>query len=444
MTEVTGATGMQIGSTYPTITPSAVPGIALAHAEAGDALYLHGPSGTGKSDVLAALCFDTGTKEMAWGQWAAATGKALPSPLPDLELVHLVLPQLSAEDFVGVPFHRRMADENGLENRITVCAPMDYFMGDAPKVLFLDEVSAAEIRTMKVLLQIINERKIAGKKMVPGTVVVMAGNRAEDRAAVKQVPFTLGNRAAHYEMVVSAEDWLAWARDKDVPGPFLAYVYQHGENALHNYKQNSSSLAQLTPRSFFKAALAWDNYRRRRLAQTKDGVLTEADQEWLDAIVLSKIGSEDGIKLNNFLKLRDQLPSWEEIVQNPDKAKLPLPGDLSTMYYLMGLFIDRLSRRDIADAELVPVVRYWDRAVAGSSDTVDASAWVIDSVFVRRKESEGVTEPGKFGMPKGKAKGNPEMNFRFRLAQEIVKYPLLKGKLQHFIASAQESRVWAQ
>lgn len=439
------------GSLYPTIIPREVPKVVRSLARVYDSLFLHGGSGVGKSDILGTLCSDVGLKKIAWDQFSQTTGEPIPPSFPDLELVHLVLPQLDSEDFVGVPFHRRILEAAApalegappREERVTAYAPMEHFVGHSPKILLLDEVPAAEIRTMKVLLQIVNERKIAGKSLTPGTVSVMAGNRQSDRAANKQVPFTLGNRASHRELITDASDWLVWASHMEmIPWPFLAYVRQHREGALHNFSQSNPSLAQLTPRSYAKAAMGWASFEQECLAESGSGVLTEEDVNGLAAGILSKIGSVDGAKLNAFLRLHGELPTWEEIVETPLDAKLPQRGDISTMYYLIGLLIDRFSAKDISDKALDGAVAYWNRAMTQNPDSVDASAWLMDSLFLNK--GNGAPDAPAKAKIKSKTKPSLEGNISFRLASRIMTYPAMKAKLSHFIEAAQAGGVWTK
>lgn len=427
---------------HPLIFPSDVPSVVRAHARAMDSVLLWAGAGVGKSDILGDLCRDAVTKRLAWTQWAAATGKPIPEILPDLEFVPLVLSQITTDEFLGVPWHLRGQDAAGRETRITVPAPMSYFVGDGPKLILLDEVTAADPRMMKAILQIVNDRKVSGVPLAPGTIVVLAANRAQDRAGVKQLLFTLGNRLAHYELGVSVADWIKWATRNGIPAPFIAYVLQHSDpnggqvKAIHNYDIGNPSPAQLTPRSFAKAALAWAAYDSEipflSEAQAAPAMVEIAKER----IVLSRVGSVDGHKINAFLRLRDQIPAWEEILASPEEAKLPAAGSISTVYYLMSLFVDRLGAKSapITDQDLASVVTYWDRVMDARPESVDASAWALDMLIVQGAASE----------PAKKTKGPVDGGNGFRLAREIRNRPRMAEILKHFVQASQQSGVWAK
>jgi hypothetical protein len=286
-----------------------------------------------------------------------------------------------------------------------------------PVILFLDEVSSAEVRVQKVLLQIVNERKIANVALTPGTIVVLAGNRTQDRAAVKTVPFTLGNRAAHFEMIVSAEAWLDWGSANGLPGAFLAYVRQHGVAALHSYDPLNPSLAQLTPRSLEAAA-------RCHQAGLDHGL----SRELLESLILANIGQEHGLKLAAYLRLRDQVPSWEDIVTK-ESAKLPNAGDLSAVYYTMGLLVDRCGDDHITDGPLAAGINYLARIVQGNPYAVDAAAWAVDAMI---RKADGRTQAVATSPRAGKS-------HRLRLISEMVRHDILADRLRHFLTLANQN-----
>lgn len=368
---------------YPEITPSRVAGILRVLAVTGRALFLIGASGIGKSDIGNSMGMDAQLKKIAWGQWSSETGNPVPPGdcLPDLEVIHLTLPQHEAEDFLGVPFHRILEGKG--EERVTCWAPAEALRKNVPVILFLDEVNAAELRVQKVLLQIVNERKIASIPLSPGTVIVMAGNRAEDRASVKSMPFTLGNRSAIATMVVSDEDWLQWAETHGIPAIFRAYVRMRGVKALHNYDSQNPSLAQLTPRSYVAAALAYDEACRQGL--------DELDKEDL---IKMNIGEADGTDLCTYLKYHEEMPSWQEILGDSNQASLP-GKDISKIYYLSAFLIDRLCRDAKPDqVAMAAGMRYLERMIESNPDAMDAASMVMDALLPAQPETRGRGKDG--------------------------------------------------
>lgn len=318
--------------------------------------------------------------EAAWiDEVAALHGKGI-LEFPDLAMVHLTIPQHEPEDFLGVPRHKRVAGSGTDDDMVTAWAPVEAFRSPLPFVLFLDEVSAAETRTQKVLLQLVQERKIANVKLAEGTIVLLAGNLAEDRAALKSVPFPLGNRCAHYQMRVSSKSWIKWAEPEGISAIFRAYVEERKESALHGYKAEDPSLAQLTPRSLAGAAQAW-----------QAGVELGFEAEELEDLVCANIGNGSGRDLLSYLRLSEKLPKWNELSTSPDAAGLPQKGDLSMTYYAMGMILDNVRDLSLDKKAGENAFKWVQRVVIANPFTVDAVAWMLSEIVKGRQK--GMPEP---------------------------------------------------
>jgi hypothetical protein len=229
---------------------------------------------------------------------------------------------------------------------------------------------------------LVNERKIANVSLPPGTVVIMATNRAEDRAALKAMPFPLANRALHLELGVSAPDWLLWAEEHGIHAAFQAFVREHQEAALWGYDPDDPSDAQLTPRSFARAAMV--------VGEAMD-TLGMDDLE-MEEEIYGRIGKGKGIQLVTFLKLRDVLPSWEEITKVGGKAKLPAQGDLSQSYYVASMLLENFKRKVEPD-KLTNAMAYLQAIIEKRPEAVDAVGWVCAEVANRASgEAKGMTQ----------------------------------------------------
>jgi hypothetical protein len=370
---------------YPGVTHRELFSKIRTLAKSGRALFLHGAPGIGKSEGLIAAGADPGIKQIAWSKWGAGKGifvsedlvkaawEAMGLPfepeLPNLEVIQLTIPQMESEDFTGAPFHKWL-DKDGNE-RATVWAPSEFLRHPYPVIMFLDEVSSADVRVQKVLLQIVQERKVFNVSLADGTIVVMAGNRAEDRAAVKTVPFPLGNRASHWTMQVDHESWEDWAKTrKDIPACFMGWVHNKKEEALLNFDPENESLAQLTPRSFYAAA---NDY----FYGMEDGL------EWdeIRDLIHSEIGTVDGLALCAYLQLRNELPSWDEIVRQGAKAKLPGRGHVDRVYYVVSIMLDHFRRMKEYSKDVDPVLAYVGALAKDAPDAVDALAWMFNELL---------------------------------------------------------------
>ena len=152
-----------------------------------------------------------------WGQ--PGIGKsALVQEFADqvgLPCVSLLGSQLAPEDLIGVP--------QIIDGKSRFCPPR-MIAREEPYCLFLDELNACSHEVQKAFYSLIHERRI-GEYMLPsGSVVVGAGNRAQDSAIVKPMSSALINRMVHIHLKVSHRDWLEWASAHDIHMLIIEYI----------------------------------------------------------------------------------------------------------------------------------------------------------------------------------------------------------------------------
>jgi hypothetical protein len=155
-------------------------------------VFIWGPPGIGKSALVQ--------------QFAAELG---------LPCVSLLGSQLAPEDLIGVP--------QIVDGTSRFCPPRMIARPD-PYCLFLDELNACSHEVQKAFYSLIHERRIGEYLLPPGSIVIGAGNRAQDSAIVKPMSSALMNRMIHVHLRVSAREWLDWAGAAGIHGWVLEYV----------------------------------------------------------------------------------------------------------------------------------------------------------------------------------------------------------------------------
>lgn len=155
-------------------------------------VFIWGPPGIGKSALVEQFARDVG-----------------------LDCVSLLGSQLAPEDLIGVP--------QIVDGRSVFCPPR-MIARDEPYLLFVDELNACSFEVQKAFYSLINDRRLGEYRLPPGSIVVGAGNRAQDQAIVKPMSSALMNRMLHVELKPTARDWLDWAYAEGIHEWVIKYI----------------------------------------------------------------------------------------------------------------------------------------------------------------------------------------------------------------------------
>ena len=181
-------------------------------------IFLWGPPGIGKSDVVAEIARDMGAL-----------------------LIDLRLGQMDPTDIRGIPFYNK---ELG---KMDWAPPIDLPDAETASqypyvVLFMDEMNSAPPAVQSAAYQLVLNRRVGKYRLPDNVVMVAAGNRESDKGVTYRMPTPLSNRFVHSEMKVDFPSWQEWAIKnqihKDVVG-FLTFAKQD----LYDFDAKSSSRA---------------------------------------------------------------------------------------------------------------------------------------------------------------------------------------------------------
>ena len=204
-------------------------------------------------------------------------------------------------------------------------------------VLFVDELPNASKATQNALLQLILDKKIGTYVLPPQTVIIAAGNRAVDRAAVNEMPTPVKNRFAHYLLEPNVDDWAAWALRKGVDPTLIGFIRWRPE--LLN-KPDSKENAFPTPRS-------WEMLNRKLASMSND-----KESQVLGAA--SVVG--DGVA-GEFITYRDVetlMPDIEQVLQHPGTTSVPTES--SVLYATCGALASKAN-----DTTFAAILKYAGR-----------------------------------------------------------------------------------
>ena len=245
-------------------------------------VFIWGAPGIGKSDIVQ--------------QFADSLG---------MECVSLLGSQLAPEDIIGIP---------RINGETSEFLPPKMIARNEPYVLFLDELNACSQEVQKAFYSLIYEKRIGEYHLPVGSVVIGAGNRAQDSAIVKTMSSALMNRMLHVQMKVNANEWLAWAYENGIHPWVTGYITQRPDHLFTEPPKTEEPFS--TPRSWHMLSDALKEYHAGE-KELGDNVLRtlvygciSAKHAGLFIAYTKQAGSR--YKLEAILKGEDKWPSGPE------------------------------------------------------------------------------------------------------------------------------------
>ena len=156
-----------------------------------------------------------------------------------LPCVSLLGSQLAPEDIIGIP---------QIKGDTSEFLPPKMIARKEPYVLFLDELNACSQEVQKAFYSLIHERRIGEYYLPKGSIVIGAGNRAQDGAIVKTMSSALINRMFHVQMKADPKEWLQWAYENNIHPWVIDYITQRPDHLFTEPPKTEEPYS--TPRSW--------------------------------------------------------------------------------------------------------------------------------------------------------------------------------------------------
>lgn len=166
-----------------------------------------------------------------------------------MECVSLLGSQLAPEDIIGVPQIR--------DGYSQFCPPRTIARQE-PYVLFLDELNACSSEVQKAFYSLIHERRIGEYHLPDGSIVVGAGNRAQDNAITRPMSSALINRMFHVELTASPRLWLEWAAQAGIEPCVYDYIRSRPDHLWSKPPKSEEPFS--TPRAWHMLSDAIQSY----------------------------------------------------------------------------------------------------------------------------------------------------------------------------------------
>ena len=242
-----------------------------------------------------------------------------------LSCISMLGSQLAPEDIIGVP--------QIIDGKSVFCPPR-MIARDEPYCLFLDELNACSQEVQKAFYSLIHDRRIGEYFLPEGSIIIGAGNRAQDNAIVKPMSSALINRMFHVELIASHRDWLEWAGQNGIHPLIIEYI---GLRPDHLWRQPPKTEEPFsTPRSWHILSDAMTSYG--------EGI----SEKQLEILASGCLSPHHSTQFRAFIKQVRNRYALSSIINGEQKWPHK-PEDRDTLYFLAQSFKAQLIKELPAD-----------------------------------------------------------------------------------------------
>jgi len=237
-------------------------------------------------------------------------------------------------------------------------------------IALFDDMPACEERVFAALYRIFQQREVGGRKIRDNVLLCATGNRVEDRAGAQELPTALANRFIHFTLRVDNNEWRQWAMKNDIVEEIVAFI-RTKPDALHDFKPNEGFMAFPTPRSVAKAsdlvhAIGYNN--EEDLSVALEGC---CGQGWSTSFMA-------------FQKVRYKLVPPDEIVKDPEKARVPDSSEVDVTFATMTSLVYYL-RSHLGEKEVINGL-HWSTRLPQREMGISLAHDIMTNVILEMKD----------------------------------------------------------
>lgn len=235
----------------------------------------------------------------------------------------------------------------------------------APKhgILFLDEFRQSPHDVQKPSAELLLNGRVNESELPITWIVIGASNREKDRSGVQRELMFVSNRRCLIRITPDLESWVDWAETRgNVCWQSIAFA-KHRPGLVFTDEIPQDGGPFCTPRSFVKMS--------RLVDELPMNLFTEAAAGY--------VGEGVAAEFCSFLRVVDELPSFDEIIADPEGCKLPSREKPDAQYATMQMIAHRVD-----GATAAPAFTYLKRMpqefqVAGLRSTLKRQPTVLNN-----------------------------------------------------------------
>jgi hypothetical protein len=182
-------------------------------------------------------------------------------------------------------------------------------------LLVLEEFDKANVEVKKAAAPVIMYGGVGGHFLHEGIGRIILSNHGDEgrQGSTKDLDFVI-NRKITLHATQTIEGWGKWALKNGIHPIFVAFAEEHVETVFGGILPEKQG-PFCTPRSL----VALESVAKRGMMDVDGNIL---DMEGFTETATGAIGGPATKDLITYLKFKDDVPNWDEIVANPGKAKV--------------------------------------------------------------------------------------------------------------------------
>lgn len=195
----------------------------------------------------------------------------------------------------------------------------------------MGEVTNVEAYMQKALMQLILERRLGTRPVLPGWKILADGNRAADRSYTVPMAPPLANRILWLNVMPNTDDWIIWAIHNEIDPRIVAFI-RFRPNLLHKFD----------PATYAAGELAFPTPRQWAAANC----LVDLKPETRVPLIAGLVGQAAGLEYEGFVRVWQNLPDLDEIEES---GKGKVPKDQATLLAVVSALINRAKDANLAN-----------------------------------------------------------------------------------------------
>jgi hypothetical protein len=215
--------------------------------------------------------------------------------------------------------------------RVTWRAKPDFLTSTGKVVVLCDEFAQMTMMQKNIMAQLIQERRLGEHHLSPHATLVLAGNRAQDRAGVQPDPSHVTDRVFIINVMADFDDWASWALANGIRPEIVSYLKFRGK-FFNDFDPAAKKSA--TPRGWTKVS-TFLNMGLPPLLES--------------ASIQGQVGPGAATDFTGYLRVYRDLPDIDMVLKNPTTHPVPdVNKKPDVIYALCGALSFRANSTNIA------------------------------------------------------------------------------------------------